>query len=191
MNNNLSIKQFKVEFNRISPIDNECFCLIENEIDQESLEPLQFYSHVNEYPKKISFVSEGVLRIFHTDDAGNDWNKHFLMENDFFAAGSNTQKPSSTAIQALTPVELLSIPLGRFLDLASNHKQIEIFITKLLSRVFENEKEKGLIQISSDASGRYDFFINKFPGLENRIQHYHIASYLGITPTQLSRIRKK
>jgi CRP-like cAMP-binding protein len=183
------VKQFHKEFNKISTIDEDCFCLIKKELKLEEFKLLEYYSHVNEYPNKISFVCEGVLRIFHTDADGNDWNKHFLTENDFFAAGTNPEKPDSTAIQSLTPVKLLSVSLDAFLTLSAGHKQIDVFIQKLLSRAFEREKEKVMMHVSLDAPGRYEHFISKFPGLENRIQHYHIASYLGITPTQLSRIR--
>jgi CRP-like cAMP-binding protein len=42
-----------------------------------------------------------------------------------------------------------------------------------------------------NASKRYDAFLEEFPGLEQRIPQYQIASYLGITPVQLSRIRKR
>ncbi len=45
--------------------------------------------------------------------------------------------------------------------------------------------------IATDATERYALFQKEFPELENHIAQYHIASYLGITPTQLSRIRAK
>ncbi len=114
-----------------------------------------------------------------------------VIKNDFFASGTSPDKPTSTAIQTLMPVKLLSVSLDGFIALSTDYKQIDVFIQKLLSSAFEREKEKGMMHISLEAPGRYENFISKFPGLENRIQHYHTASYLGITPTQLSRIRKK
>lgn len=54
------------------------------------------------------------------------------------------------------------------------------------------QKEQREIEIVLlDADERYHIFQKQFSGLENRIPQYHIASYLGITPTQLSRIRRK
>ncbi len=44
--------------------------------------------------------------------------------------------------------------------------------------------------ISGDAMAKYQWFLKEYPNLLNRIPHYHIASFLGITPTQLSRTRK-
>jgi hypothetical protein len=51
----------------------------------------------------------------------------------------------------------------------------------------QKELEMGLLE----ADQRYDIFRDRFPHLESLIAQYHIASYLGISPTQLSRIRNK
>jgi hypothetical protein len=54
------------------------------------------------------------------------------------------------------------------------------------------EKEKREIElVLLGAQQRYQLFQNEYPNLENLISQYHIASYLGVTPTQLSRIRAK
>ncbi|GMU95073.1 MAG: hypothetical protein AMXMBFR50_05900 [Ignavibacterium album] len=54
------------------------------------------------------------------------------------------------------------------------------------------QKEKREIEIVLlNAEKRYQIFRNDFPQLEQQIPQYHIASYLAITPTQLSRIRRK
>lgn len=188
---NLILEQFQNEFNRVSFVDNKCYSLIIKESKIEKFNPFQFYSRVNEITSKISFVCEGVFRIFHLDENGNEWNKHFFMENDFFAASSNLKIPSNTAIQALDHAIILSIPVNYLMSLSNRHKPIENFIQKLLVQVVEKEKERGLMLMSLPAPKKYEYFKKTFPNLESRIQHYHIASYLGITPTQLSRIRKK
>lgn len=54
------------------------------------------------------------------------------------------------------------------------------------------KKEKQVIQmVTNDAKTNYLIFKKEYPGLENQIPQYHIASYLGITPIQLSRIRAR
>ena len=189
--NEALMNRFFQEFNNISPIDKDCCCLIREKIKFETFDRLQFYSRENDISKKISFVCDGVLRIFHLDSEGNEWNKHFFTENDFFAASSNQAIRSTTAIQTLTKVLLISIPIDHFIELSNKHKSIELFIQKLLSIVLEKEKEKSFMLMSLVASKKYEYFTKIFPNLENKIPHYHIASYLGITPTQLSRIRKK
>jgi CRP-like cAMP-binding protein len=189
--NETFINRFFLEFNALSAIDKDCYCSLKEKIKFETLDRLQYYSLENEVAKKISFVCEGVLRIFHLDNAGNEWNKHFFRENDFFAASPNQEIPSKTAIQTLTKVQLISISIDHFIELSNKHKQIELFTQKLLGSVIEKEKEKSLMLMSLTASRKYEYFTTTFPNLENQIQHYHIASYLGITPTQLSRIKKK
>jgi len=68
--------------------------------------------------------------------------------------------------------------------------------TKSLARIIAERKfaikEKREIElVTIEATGRYEIFKKEHPNLENLINQYHIASYLGITPTQLSRIRAK
>jgi len=61
----------------------------------------------------------------------------------------------------------------------------------LAERFFVQKEQREIELVVLDADQRYRLFQQQFPQLENQITQYHIASYLGITPTQLSRIRRK
>ena len=68
--------------------------------------------------------------------------------------------------------ELTNIILANFQKLnQQNHSRIEVLIT-------------------GDAMAKYKWFLEEYPGLLNRIPHYYVAGFLGMTPTQLSRTRK-
>jgi len=65
-------------------------------------------------------------------------------------------------------------------------------VARKLAEIFFVQKEQREIEIVLlDADRRYSLFQKQFPQLEQQIPQYHIASYLGVTPTQLSRIRRK
>jgi CRP-like cAMP-binding protein len=68
---------------------------------------------------------------------------------------------------------------------------LERIARKLAENYFMVKEQREIELVLLDASQRYRLFQQEYPGLENRIPQYHIASYLGITPTQLSRIRAK
>lgn len=72
-----------------------------------------------------------------------------------------------------------------------NNQDIERLARKLAELFFVQKEQREIDIVLLDADKRYLLFQKEFPGLENMIPQYHIASYLGITPTQLSRIRKK
>ena len=77
------------------------------------------------------------------------------------------------------------------MKIANKHKQINVFIQKLTFEYLEQKQDREIRLLSEEAMSNYLMFRENFPDLENKIPHYHIASYLGITPTQLSRLRKK
>ena len=71
-----------------------------------------------------------------------------------------------------TDPDLTAVVLSNFQKLnKQNHSRIEALI-------------------SGDALAKYKWFLKEYPNLLNRIPHYHIANFLGMTPTQLSRTRK-
>ena len=105
------------------------------------------------------------------------------MPNDFFAASLDPDEESVTNIQALTKVAYLSIPYWKLQALASKHKQIRQFLQKIKNQYLASKEVSEIILLSQDATEKYLHFRDNFPGLENMICHYHIASYPGITLT--------
>ena len=169
---------------------NECWAEIEPLIYQKELDKNEYYSKEGQLTKDLGFIAKGVLRIFYLTEKGEEWNKHFLQENDFVAVSISPEKKSITNIQALSKVLIICIPYAGLMKIASKYKQINVFIQKLTFNYLEQKQEREIRLLSEEALSNYLMFRVKFPGLENEIPHYHIASYLGISPTQLSRLRK-
>jgi hypothetical protein len=72
-----------------------------------------------------------------------------------------------------------------------NYEDLEQFGPKVMMIDAMQRIERELILLKSTGKEKLDWFRKRFPNLENSIQHYHIASYLGMTSTSLSRIRGK
>lgn len=75
--------------------------------------------------------------------------------------------------------------------LYSKHHSLEHLGRKIAEFYFLEKEQKEIEMGLLDADKRYEIFQLRFPGIESYIPQYHIASYLGISPTQLSRIRSK
>ena len=183
--------QLKTSIESIHPLGNECWSEIEHLIYIKELDKNEYYSKEGQLTKDLGFICNGILRIFYLNDKGEEWNKLFLQENDFVASSISPEKKSITNIQALSKVLILCIPYAELMKIANKYKQINTFIQKLTFEYLEQKQEREIRLLSEEAMSNYLMFREKYPGLENKIPHYHIASYLGITPTQLSRLRKK
>src|SRR3546814_230183 len=146
-----------------------------------------------EYSTKLVFIIKGVMRAFYRNSNGDEYNKTFLTEFNFVGAYSSlvTKQQNLINIQCLTDCAVLIADYRQVVNLYDSFPKIER-LSRILSEHFFVSKEKREIElVMLDASERYAIFQKRYPNLGNLIPQYHIASYLGITPTQLSRIRAK
>ena len=141
----------------------------------------------------IYFVNKGCLRIFNTDDNGDEHNINFSPENWWVVdiSSFSTQTPAFYAIGALEDSELLYLSYNAFEQLCIHVPKFERFFRILTQNGFYLYQLRVTGNLSQPAEERYMHFQQLYPGLEQRISQKHIASYLGITPVFLSRIRKR
>ncbi|MEO1254133.1 MAG: Crp/Fnr family transcriptional regulator, partial [Bacteroidota bacterium] len=126
------------------------------------------------------------------DRQGTFYNKTFFIENSFaLSIGSVLQDiPSYLFFDALLDTSILRASFNQLRALFPKHRCVETMVRKFIEYEWIIKKEqRELRMVMNDASDRYAFFQQEYPGLENRIPQYHIASHLGVTPIQLSRIR--
>ncbi|WP_426480043.1 Crp/Fnr family transcriptional regulator [Chryseobacterium sp. R2ACT005] len=140
---------------------------------------------------KNAFVSKGVLRTYRADEKGTEHIIQFSIEN--WWAGDrqsyHSRLPSTFNIEALEDAEIVLIPKADF-----DRMQVEIpkfgeFTRVLLERSFIASQNRIHASISYSAEEKYADFIKAYPDITNRIPQHMIASYLGISPETLSRIR--
>ncbi len=185
------ISQFMKAVDNIYTPGDKCRARLESLLYYKKLTKNEYFSRENQFPKEFGFICSGILRMFYLSENGEEWNKHFFTENNFIAASIGPDKKSISNIQALTAVTLLCISYPEFVELLNEFEQFNVFLRKVIINYLDQKQEKEIRFLSDTTVNNYKYFIGKYPDLENTISHYHIASYLGITPTQLSRIRKK
>ncbi len=144
-------------------------------------------------PESFSFVYQGLVRCFTTDEKGTEYNKMFFDEGKFPGSMTAllTQQPSTLAFETLESSILINIDFKGYRRLMQQNTELMLYQIHYLERNWLLAKDKREIEIvQDDASTRYVHFTQQFPDLLERIPQYHIASHLGVTPTQLSRVRK-
>jgi CRP-like cAMP-binding protein len=129
--------------------------------------------------------------LYYLDATGTEWTKSFCVAGNVVAAYSALLRgePSRLYIQALEPSTLLIADFAAYQTLTLEHPCWQIVNCKLAESLFIKKEQRESELLLDDAPTRYQKFLDEYPGLEARVKQYHIASYLGITPVSLSRIR--
>lgn len=144
--------------------------------------------------RQFCFLHSGYMVAFISDDNGRTYNKNIFVENDWVGSTVSNilQKPSEFTIKALTDCILLSLPYKKFRDMVFQTEDLKLFYIHYLEKNWVIEKEKREISIvMEEAQIRYKKLLHSHADIEQYVSLQDIASHLGITPTQLSRIRRQ
>jgi CRP-like cAMP-binding protein len=191
--NSLSYEKLKVVIESYTPISNETYSILLNISRVRYVKKGDYLCHLGDVSKELIFVVDGLLRAYIIDEKGNEYNKNFFLENNF--AGSMvsllTKEPSYFEIEALEDSTLIMIDFEQFRKFLLEKDDLKLFQIYYLEKNWLIKKEaREVALVQKSATERYQEFIKDYPTLETRVAQYLIASHLGITPTQLSRIRK-
>jgi len=145
-------------------------------------------------PTSFSFVCRGLFRAYNLDAGGSEYNKTFFFEGRFPGSMTAllTQTPTALSIEALEDSTVIEINFKGFRQLLLESEDLKLFQIYYLEKNWllrSDARDNAFVQ--EDARARYLRFLNEFAQLSPRLAQYHIASHIGVTPTQLSRIRKK
>lgn len=158
-----------------------------------TLETGEYFVRSGDQSIELGFVNSGLLRFFYQTDDGKEFNKSFITENQFAAAYSAflTRLPARFSIQAMDKSHLLTCDLASVVNLFDQHRCWEKLGRLLAEQLYIKKETREAEFLLDDAETRYLNFQTNYPGLEHRLTQYHVASYLGITPVMLSRIRRR
>ena len=187
------ISELKLKLESYSQISVESWSLIESIIKFQELEKYEILLRNGQVAKKIHFVCKGAIRAYVTDYDGNIYNKNIFLETDF--AGSTVSylqsTPSNFTLEALENTILISLDYKKYRQFIDNNIDLKNFYIAYLENNWVIEKEQREVSlVMENATDRYLKLLSQYPNIDQRIQQLHLASHLGITPTQLSRIRK-
>ena len=170
--------------------EKEIFC---SSLREKKIKRHHFLSEAGEVSHYQNFVNKGCLRSFYIDENGFEHNLQFAVEDWWIGDMSSflTQKEALLYVEALEESEVLQIDNVIMEELYHKIPKLERFFRILLQNAFISFEQRIISTISKPAEERYLEFINKYPYFEQRLPQIHIASYLGITPEFLSKIKKK
>ena len=150
--------------------------------------------------KNILFVNSGIVRSYLIDNNGRDftWHIHYSgdkanMKNLFVVdyASFTNQEPSKLFFEVIESAELIAISYNSLESLYNSSEKWQKLGRIMADSAYHNTHHRTLSLLAETAEVRYERLLRENPTLLQKVPQYYIASYLGITPQSLSRIRKQ
>lgn len=149
-------------------------------------------SRPNAIPNEIFFINKGLIRVLITDNEGTEHTIHFALENQFIADYSNfiQKQPTIYSLQTLEETQLVILPRSAIEWGYKNLKEGQKMGRLIAEFYFIYQDDRIKNMYARTPRQRYDSITDVFPNIHNRVPQHMIASYLGITPVHLSRLKK-
>ncbi|WP_025146350.1 Crp/Fnr family transcriptional regulator [Pedobacter jeongneungensis] len=186
------IHQFKEYFQSKIELTDEQFDSISAPLKVKKFEKNEIIQFKGDILKYGFFVGKGLLRSYSIDSKGKEHIIQFAPENWFISDRNQMHnEPSDFFIEAIEATESVIVP-DNFMSEASKKVPclLALNVTMLHNSIRFMQKRINML-LSATAEERYLDFIKLYPNLTLRVPQWMIASYLGITPESLSRVRKE
>jgi CRP-like cAMP-binding protein len=186
-------EQLRSHISRVVEMSDEEFNRGTKSLVPKKLRKRQYLLQAGDVCQWVAFVTRGCLRQYSLDDQGKERILRFGIEGWWMTdlESFRSRSPASSNIDALEDSELLLMNNQSLGGLTTAGSAWERYYRGIL----EKENKAALLRISdligASAEERYTRFLEMYPDLFNRIPLHQIASYLGVTPQTLSRIRKQ
>lgn len=180
------------EFMRRFGVSNDALDQFCSKLTKQNLAKKDYFVRQGETCRHIAFINKGLLRLFY-DVEGEEHIRQFHFENSFCSEYQSflTQKPAQMSLQALEDTTLLIISHHDMYHLFAQSKDFERLGRILAEQSFIFVSQRFASMLLESPETRYQRLVQERPKVMQRVPQYMIASYLGITPQALSRIRKR
>ena len=178
---------------RLVPLSDEEFPVCASTMIPKRIRKGAYLVQEGEICKYLGFVTKGCLRSFSIDSKGDEHVVQFALEGWWISDLYSflTGKPTELFIDALEESDVLLIDVVSYEKLCTSVPKFERYFRILLQNNYVATHRRVLSSISKSAEERYLQLLELYPMIIQRVAQRHIASYLGITPEALSRIRAR
>jgi CRP-like cAMP-binding protein len=180
-------------FNKKAPLSKEEELQISKYLTPKKLRKKQYLLQEGDVCKNIAFIEKGVLRAYSVDDNGNEHIIQFGLEgwviSDLYSF--LTGEPATYNIDAIEDTELVLISKAAHEKLLLKALKYETFTRLNITGAYLAMQKRLTSIISFSLEERYANFTALYPNIVQRVPQHMIASYMGLTPETLSRIRRR
>ena len=186
-------EKLRAFFERSVPLTDEQFDFIKSQFTPRIVKKYEILVRAGEVAKFGIFVASGCLRTYTIDDKGKEHILQFSVEN-WWTGDLNSYVTSTPTIYNIDALEGSEVLL--FSDIAL--QKVMTYVPAMaehyqsgLQKSASAKNQRIVSALSATAEERYDSFLKTYPTIAQRVPQHMIASYLGISPETLSRIRKQ
>ncbi|MGH1337424.1 MAG: Crp/Fnr family transcriptional regulator [Aureispira sp.] len=185
--------RFTDAINQVINLTSKERTTIETKFTSQTLKKQELWVEEGKYCNHVAFINKGTLRIFYNDLEGNEISCFFMPEGNFVSSFTSflVQTPTKENIQAMEEVELWVIHREDLISLSEEVPKIQIWRRVIAENLFILMERRISMLHSQSAQERYETMIKENGELLLKVPLQYIASFLGITPQHLSRLRRK
>lgn len=184
---------FFKKFNEIVSLTNDEEDIIKKYLTPKKLRKKQYLLQEGDVCKNIAFVEKGSLRSYTVSEKGSENIIQFALEtwliSDLFSF--LTGEPATYNIDALEDSELLLTSKSAHEEMLQKLPKYETYARVQITGAYIAMQRRLTSIISLSLEERYTYFSSLYPDIIQRVPQHMIASYMGLTPETLSRVRKR
>ncbi len=186
-------KRYFQHFNKRVPLTEEEQEFIKNYLTIKKLRKRQYLLQEGDVCKCVAFVEKGALRLYRVNEDGSEHIVVFALEGAFITDLYSflTNEPSIYNIDAIEDSELVLITRSASDELRQLSSKYQEFIFRETSEAYIQLERRITSTISLGLEERYKELTTNYPDIIYRVPQHMIASYMGLTPETLSRVRKR
>jgi CRP-like cAMP-binding protein len=157
------------------------------------LEPGDTFCRLGQTTHEVGFIQTGIVRYFVTLPDGNEATKDFSFKGSFTLSfgSAAVQRPAQVAIAAVVRTELLVWPYQTLLDLYDSSIEWQRVGRRVAELLYVRKEQRELAFLLLDAEARWRQMRAQFGAQADAIPQYFLASYLGVRPQSLSRLKRR
>lgn len=178
---------------RSTHLTEEEYAFMQNLVLHKNFRKGEFLLREGEVAKYGAFVATGCLRSFTVDNKGKEHIVQFAPEDWWIGNNESirTGAPSAYFIDAIEDSDVLLLDRASFQKIMENIPAFASLFQAGIQKHASAKDERIIASLSASAEERYIDFLQKYPSIAQRVPQHMLASYLGVSPETLSRIRKQ
>lgn len=186
--------QIKAYYKELVPgLPDEVWKTLEASLTLQQIKKGEFLVREGEICRNVSFINRGMVRLYYVSPEGKEICTGFVGSNEYVSEYSSflTQSASVMNIDALEDTEVVNLSYAMMQKGYEHFVFFERFGRKMAEKLFILLSAQNARLLTQTPEQRYQAVMDAQPWIIHSIPQYMIASYIGITPEHLSRIRRK